>query len=50
MNETKVEPYQDEIDERTSQNYSPYDYIYESEGDLEIEGYDTEHFVWTVHR
>ncbi len=50
MNEMKVEQYQDEIDERTSEDYSPYNYVYEVERDLEVEDYDTEHFVWTVNK
>lgn len=38
--------YADDVDQRASENYNPYDYIYEFEEDTHIELEDIEDFVW----
>ena len=40
--------YEDDICQRASENYNPYDYIYELEDDDDIQEYDLESFVWSL--
>ena len=50
MKETGIESYQDEVNERASENYNPYDYIYDSESDSGVESCIIDCFVWTVDK
>jgi hypothetical protein len=41
-----VQIYADDVYQRASEDYNPYDYIYELEEDAELELEDIEDFVW----
>ena len=40
--------YADDVDQRASEDYDPYDYIYEAEDSLDGQCIDIDSFVWDV--